>query len=95
MKRLLLLIESLPHVLQDLINEYNVEHRQKMRNILSELTEYEPYTLICEGCKKGKIGITLYSIISSNFICSKKCLKKFVSLMPDGHPYKHSYDEML
>jgi len=95
MERLLLLINSLPQVLQDLISEYNVEHRPKMKNVLSELMKYEPQTLICEGCVIGKIGITLHSIIPFNFICSKKCLKKFVSLIPDGCPYKNYYDEML
>ena len=93
MERLLLLINSLPNVLQDLISEYNVEHRQKMKNVLRQLTINEPYTLICQGCDIGKIGITLYSVIPFNFVCSKKCLKKFVSLIPDGCPDKHCYDE--
>lgn len=72
-----------------------MEHTAKMKNVLSELRDNEPYTLICEGCNIGKIGITLYSIVAKNFICSKKCLKNFVSLIPDGCPDKHSYDEML
>lgn len=95
MEQLLLLIDSLPQVLQDLISEYNVEHRPKMKNVLSEITNYEPYTLICEGCDIGKIGIKLYSVIPFNFVCSKKCLKNFVSLIPNGCPDKHCYDEML
>lgn len=90
-----LLINSLPQVLQDLISEYNVEHRLKMKNVFSELTEYKPYILKCEGCDIGKIGIVLYSLSAKNFICSKKCLKKFISLIPDGCPDKHCYDEML
>jgi hypothetical protein len=95
MERLLLLINSLPNVLQDLISEYNVEHRPKMKNVLRELTMNKPYTSICEGCDIGKIGITLYSVIPFNFVCSKKCLKTFVSLIPDGCPDKHCYDEMI
>ena len=95
MKQLFLLINSLPHVLQDLISEYNVEHRLNMKNVLNELTNNKPYTLICEGCNIGKIGITLYSVLPCNFICSKKCLKIFVSLIPDECPDKHSYDGML
>ena len=78
-------------VLQDLISEYNAEHREKNKNVLRELTAYEPYTLICEGCDIGKIGITLYSVIPFNFVC----LKNFVSLIPDGCPYKKCYDDML
>ena len=40
MERLLLIL-SLPRELQDLISEYNVEHRPKMKNVLSELTNNE------------------------------------------------------
>ena len=85
MERLLLLSNSLPLVLQDLISEYNVEHRPKMKNVLNELTKYEQYTLVYEGCDIGKIGIVLYSVIPFNFVC----------LIPDGCPDKHCYDEML
>jgi len=95
MERLLASIHSLPQELQDLIHEYNVEHRPKMKNVFSELTKHEPYTLICEGCDIGKIGIVLYSVVPFHFVCSKKCLKYFVSLIPDGCPDKHYYDEML
>ena len=95
MEQLSVLINSLPHVLQDLISEYNVEHRPKMKNVLSELTKHEPSRLICEGCDIGKIGIVLYSVIPFNFVCSKKCLKNFVSFIPDGCPDKHCYDDML
>ena len=108
MEQLSVLINSLPHVLQDLISEYNVEHRpkmkkvlselinrEKMKNVLSELTKHEPSRLICEGCDIGKIGIVLYSVIPFNFVCSKKCLKNFVSFIPDGCPDKHCYDDML
>ena len=94
-KQLSLLINTLPHILQIVISEYNVEHRQKMKNVLSELTEYTPYTLICEGCDIGKIGIVLYSVLAANFICSKKCLKTFVGSIPYGCPDKHAYDDML
>ena len=90
-----LLIKSLPRTLQDFIDEYNVEHRPKMKNVLNELTSDKPYTLKCEGCNIGKIGITLYSFSGRNFLCSKKCLKKFASLIPYGCPDKHYYDEML
>ena len=95
MKQLLLLINSLPQVLQDLISEYNVEHRPKMKNVLRELTSEEPHSQICEGCDIGKIGVVLYSVIPHYFVCSKKCLKNFVSLLPDGCPDKHCYDDMI
>ena len=41
MTQLLVLIRSLPKVLQDLINEYNVEHRPKMKNVLKEASLIE------------------------------------------------------
>ena len=106
MERLLLLINSLPHVLQNLIGEYNVEHRLKMKFVLSELkhklkmktvfnelTKYERSRLICEGCYIRKLSI--YSISPFNFICSKKCLKNFVSLIPDGCSDKNYYEQMF
>lgn len=95
MEHLLASIRSLPPELQDLIHEYNAEHRPKMKNVLNELTKYEPHTIICEGCDIGKIGIVLYSVIPFHFVCSKKCLQNFVSLIPEGCPDKHCYDEML
>jgi hypothetical protein len=95
MKQLYLLINSLPLVLQDLINEFNIEHRPKMKYVLNELLENEPYTLICKGCNIYKIGITLYSVIPNNFVCSKKCLKIFINMIPDGCPDKHCFDEMF
>jgi hypothetical protein len=82
-------------LLQYFISEYNMEHRTKMKNIFSELTMYKPYTLICEGCHIGKIGIVLYSESPFDFICSKKCLKKFASLIPYGCPDKYYYDQFL
>ena len=93
MDRLLLINSSLP-LLQDLISKYNMEHKLKMKNVLNELTDYKLYTLTCECCNIRKIGVTLYSVSALNFICSKKCLKKFVSLIPYGCPDKHYYDQI-
>lgn len=72
-----------------------MESRQKMNNVLNELIEDKQYSLVCEGCNIRKIGITLYSFSPKNFICSKKCLKKFVSSIPYGCPEKHFYHEIL
>jgi len=95
MERLLLLIHSLPRELQDLISEYNVEHRPKMKNVLSELTNNEICTSICEACDIGKIGIPLYTFSPFEFICSKKCIKLYVSFIPDGCPDKNYYEGLL
>ena len=94
MERLLLLMGSLPHELQDLISEYNVEHRPKMKNVLSELTKYKIDRGICEGCDIGKIGIPLRTVSPFEFICSKKCIKRYVSFIPDGCPDKNYYEEL-
>ena len=82
MTQLLVLIRSLPKVLQDLISEYNVEHRPKMKFVLAELSSHRPYSLSCCGCGVGKIGVCLYSYISEDFVCSEKCIKDYVESLP-------------
>jgi hypothetical protein len=92
MEKLLISINNLPHELEDLISEFNVEHRINMKKVLKELTTNKSFTLLtCQGCFIGKIGIVLFSCIAEDFICSKKCLKKYVDRIPLGHPYKNSY----
>ena len=98
MEQILLLINGLPNELQILISEYNVQHRPKMNFVLRELTMYEPYTLVCEGCGIAKIAICHYSYIAEAFICPTKstnCLKKYVDSLSSGHPSKKAYDDIL
>jgi hypothetical protein len=65
-------INLLPSVLRDLIGEYNVEHRPKMRLVLNELLE--SYTCMnCDSdfCDKRYIKM----ILSNKFIfCSEWCM---------------------
>lgn len=82
MEQLLARIGDMPKVLQDLISEYNVEHRPKMKKVLEELSIHKPYTLICNGCGIGKIGVCLYSYIPDDFVCSEKCIKEYVESLP-------------
>ena len=82
MTQLLVLFRTLPRVLQDLISEYNVEHRPKMKFVLEELSSRTPYSLTCCGCGIGKIGVCLYSCISEDFVCSEKCIKYYVASLP-------------
>ena len=82
MEQLFARIGNLPKVLQDLISEYNLEHRPKMKNVLEELSSRKPYRLICSGCGIGKIGICLYSYIPEDFVCSQKCIKEYVESLP-------------
>ena len=83
----------LPYVLHDFMSEYKAEHKKKMKNILIELTERESYKLICEGCNIVKA--THYSISPFDFICSKKCIPKFMNLLPDGCPDKSYYKTLM
>ena len=76
------------------MNYYKMEHRRKMKNVLSELTKYKIDRGICEGCDIGKIGIPLRTFSPFAFICSKKCIKRYVSFIPDGCPDKNYYEEL-
>jgi hypothetical protein len=82
MNQVLSRMSHLPKELQDLISEYNVEHRPNMRFVLDDLTNHKPYSLICNGCGIGKIGICLYSYIPEEFVCSKKCVKSYIESLP-------------
>lgn len=44
---LLRAISILPNEIQDLINEYNVNHRPLMRKVLNELTQYGNTRCLC------------------------------------------------
>lgn len=50
MTTLLQRIESLPKEIKILIDEYNVEHRQKMYCVLKIFKEYKPYRKTCGIC---------------------------------------------
>jgi len=65
-------IKLLPRVLQDLIGEFNVEHRPKMKLVLEELMEY--YT--CMNCSSDFYDKRYTkTILSNKFVfCSKWCM---------------------
>ena len=63
--------------LEDRINDYKVEHRQKMYHILNLFKNYKPYRLTCGICNITKIGIVLSSESLEEFICSKRCFLFF------------------
>jgi hypothetical protein len=65
-------INLLPSVLQDLISEFNVEHRPKMLLVFNELFQY----FTCMNCSSNFYDI-IYTktILSNKFICcSKWCM---------------------
>ena len=80
--QLLSRMSALPKELQDLISEYNVEHRPNMKFVLDDLTSHIPYSLTCHGCGIGKIGICHYSYIHEEFVCSKECVKDYIESLP-------------
>jgi hypothetical protein len=65
-------IKLLPRVLQDLIGEFNVEHRPKMKLVLEELMEY--YT--CMNCSSDFYDKRYTkTILSNKFVfCSEWCM---------------------
>jgi hypothetical protein len=95
-RSLLIMIRALPKVLQNLISEYNVEHRVTMNPVMHQLLEYQqPFiSTICAGCNIKKAHV-VYTMIAEDFVCSLKCLRLYVDLLPDKCPNKHSYDDML
>ena len=70
-------ILSLPKEIQILIDEYNVEHRPRLYNVLKILKTDKPYRCRCVVCDVVKIGCVLYSHDVREFICSKNCLEDF------------------
>ena len=83
-------MDSLPYELKVLIWEYNVEHRPKMKKVLSELTSNGMRRGTCEGCDIGKIA-AVYTYSPRVFICSIKCLQLYIELLPDGCPDKYDH----
>lgn len=65
-------IKLLPCVLQDLIGEFNIEHRPKMKLVLEELMEY--YT--CMNCSSDFYDKRYTkTILSNKFVfCCEWCM---------------------
>ena len=70
-------IKLLPKVLQDLIGEFNVEHRPNMRLVLDEL-HTSRMCMFCDAtiCNElYKKNVTIHRNISKKIICcSQNCL---------------------
>ena len=71
---------ALPKEIQDLIGEYNVEHRQKFNKVLEGIKGI--YGLECQGCFITRYSTCLYSYIEEEFVCSKECKKEYITLLP-------------
>lgn len=53
-------MKNLPMVLQDLIGEYNVEHREKMYHVFKDLKYFNVTCIYCDVSFKTKEKISLY-----------------------------------
>jgi hypothetical protein len=68
-------IKLLPQVLQDLIGEFNVEHRRQMRTVLYELLEYHLKNKYCMNCDYyyAEIKYTRDIFDDTYIFCSEWC----------------------
>lgn len=74
-QKLMASIHSLPKELQDIIGEYNVEHRQKMNKVFKNIKGYQFRSLKCKICNIRKISLCAkYFNIIDHFVCSRKCV---------------------
>jgi len=78
MDNLLFLISQLPTELQMHINEFNVEHRKKMRWVLQDIKELE----FCEVCERPVVK-HIYSERGMDMICcSMDCVDEYRNYIP-------------
>ena len=76
MKRYQLLFKyALPKEIQDLIGEYNVDHREKFNKVLKNIKGI--YGLECQGCNITRYSTCLTSYVVEEFVCSIKCKKVY------------------
>lgn len=81
------LIIYLLYLLQNLTSKHNMDHRVKMKNVLSELTEYHYLRQTRDGCGIGKLGVAaLYSFCGSVFVCNEECFQLHIDSIPYGIP---------
>jgi len=68
-------INLLPQVLQDLIGEFNVEHRRQMQKVLYELLEYHLKNKYCMNCDYyfAEIKYTRDIFYNTYIFCSEWC----------------------
>ena len=71
---------ALPKEIQDLIGEYNVEHRPQFNKVLENIKGI--YGLECQGCNITRYSKCLTSYIAEEFVCSIECKKVYITLLP-------------
>ena len=68
-KRILLL----PQVLQDIISEFNVQHRANMKQVLEVISSMELTCFICGVFINDRPRDGVVYMMKRTFCCSKKC----------------------
>ena len=71
---------NLPKEIQDLISEYNVDHRSNFNKVLEEIKQI--YSLTCEGCNITKYSKSFTSYIMDSFVCSRECKNIYIDSLP-------------
>jgi hypothetical protein len=66
-------IALLPVECQIQIDEFNIEHRPKMKKVVDMFTRCQPYRLTCDVCDITKISLCHSSYVYNVFVCSKIC----------------------
>jgi hypothetical protein len=66
-------ILALPEVLQDMIGEFNVEHRSKMKQALEVIISMELTCFICGVFLHDRPRDGVVYMMKRTFCCSKKC----------------------
>jgi len=70
-------ISLLPQVLQDLICEFNVEHRDQMRMVLYEMLKYHLNNKFCMNCDYNYADIKYTRHVETYIFCSESCQWEF------------------
>jgi len=63
----------LPKEIQDIIHEFNVEHRPKMEPVFQVIRSLNVTCYICDAYLYDKPRNDVIYIIKRIFVCSKKC----------------------
>jgi hypothetical protein len=66
-------IRLLPKEIQDIIGEFNVEHRPKMEPVLQVIRSLDVKCFICDAYLNDKPSDDLVYIMKRVFVCSTNC----------------------
>jgi len=73
MENILSKITLLPKEIQDIINEFNVEHRPKMQPVFQVIRSLDLKCFTCDAYLYDKPREDIVYIMKRVFVCSDKC----------------------